>query len=905
MKNKKPLISFVFFYSGRQEGKSLPCILGCLLVALLNNFGFTVAIRSLTEREREIQSVRKRHMMATAAIIGLATGKMLLNSSSSYNSDITEKLFHLNDHAFLHCHFSSTKNLVTARKSNSNYTSSRFPSSNRPDRSSRALKEHVDAAFGPSSTAQQWFHSFNDLEEESSDLEYSVDALLLLQKSMLEKQWNLSFEKKVFMDSTIKTATNKRIPVTCSGVSARHRRMSTRRNAFSANRCLTQPSTNKPLRPVMSPELLQNRLKGYVKGVLSEDLLTHTEVVRLSKKIKIGLSVEEHKSRLKERLGCEPSDKQLATSLRISRTELLSKLIECSLAREKLAMSNVRLVMSIAQKYDNMGAEMADLIQGGLIGLLRGIEKFDSSKGFKISTYVYWWIRQGVSRALVENSKTLRLPTHLHERLGLIRNAKIRLEEKGITPSIDRIAESLNMSRKKVRNATEAIGKVFSLDRDAFPSLNGLPGETHHSYIADNRLENVPWNGVDALALKDEVNKLINMMLGDREREIIRLYYGLDNECLTWEDISKRVMKSNQISTAESLVVVPYSSYIPGPPPHPRLQQHHHLKSFPASSSSSSIQHNTNTNALTVSSAGQGQCLLFNFYHPIPLRLRRHSTLSALDSDVPHPLHQGSVKSTSSKTGFEQWNSWTAKFSGASNIPFLLLQMPQIYLNAQNLLAGNKAALLAVPWMLSMADAMPLPYFVITSIVVATGLVLNFLNYFGWLNAGLWRFWEDFITVGGLSVLPQIMWSTFVPYIPNSILPGALAFVVAVVAVVMARMGKLSEGGIKFVGGISGWTATLLFMWMPVSQMWTNFLNPDNIKGLSASSMLLAMIGNGLMIPRALFICDLMWFNSISKEFFVAATTGLFLWIGMALWRDAVVNEYGSPFTSLKELVSG
>jgi RNA polymerase primary sigma factor len=131
--------------------------------------------------------------------------------------------------------------------------------------------------------------------------------------------------------------------------------------------------------------------------------------------------------RLKERLGCEPSDEQIADSLRISRADLQSKLIQCSLAREKLAMSNVRLVMSIAQKYDNMGAEMADLVQvtffasfqvlkadiheskdrfvavllyamflmqGGLIGLLRGIEKFDSSKGFKISTYVYWWIRQ-------------------------------------------------------------------------------------------------------------------------------------------------------------------------------------------------------------------------------------------------------------------------------------------------------------------------------------------------------------------------------------------------------------------------------------------------------------------------------------------------------------------------------
>lgn len=256
--------------------------------------------------------------------------------------------------------------------------------------------------------------------------------------------------------------------------------------------------------------------------------------------------MEERKSRLKERLGCEPSDEQLATSLRISRAELRSRLIESSLAREKLAMSNVRLVMSIAQRYDNMGAEMSDLVQGGLIGLLRGIEKFDSSKGFKISTYVYWWIRQGVSRALVENSRTLRLPAHLHERLGLIRNAKVRLEEKGITPSVDRIAECLNMSQKKVRNATEAIGKVFSLDRDAFPSLNGLPGETHHSYIADIHVENNPWHGVDEWALKDEVNKLMNVTLSKREREIIRLYYGLDNECLTWEDISKRIGLSRE-----------------------------------------------------------------------------------------------------------------------------------------------------------------------------------------------------------------------------------------------------------------------------------------------------------------------------------------------------------------------
>lgn len=452
--------------------------------------------------------------MATTAVVGLNAGKRLL-SSSFYYSDVTEKFLSVNDlcSSQYYYHIASTRSGITAKKTSSSNYSPSFHSSSRHTQSAKALKESVDVV-------QQWLPPGSDQELEEDD--DTVEALLLLQRSLLEKQWNLSFEKK-----------KKKIPVTCSGISARQRRMGAKKK------------TN--IKVVNSDLFQNNRVKGgYVKGVISDDVLSHAEVVRLSKKIKSGLRLDEHKSRLKDRLGCEPSDEQLATSLKISRAELQAWLMECNLAREKLAMSNVRLVMSIAQRYDNMGAEMSDLVQGGLIGLLRGIEKFDSSKGFRISTYVYWWIRQGVSRALVDNSRTLRLPTHLHERLGLIRNAKLRLQEKGITPSIDRIAESLNMSQKKVRNATEAVSKIFSLDRDAFPSLNGLPGETHHSYIADNRLENNPWHGYDEWALKDEVSKLISATLGDREREIIRLYYGLDKECLTWEDISKRIGLSRE-----------------------------------------------------------------------------------------------------------------------------------------------------------------------------------------------------------------------------------------------------------------------------------------------------------------------------------------------------------------------
>ncbi|MBA0653917.1 hypothetical protein Goklo_021015 [Gossypium klotzschianum] len=286
----------------------------------------------------------------------------------------------------------------------------------------------------------------------------------------------------------------------------------------------------------------------------------------------------------------------------------------------------------------------------------------------------------------------------------------------------------------------------------------------------------------------------------------------------------------------------------------------------------------------------------------------RAAPIRALDSDVPHPLHKGMI---------------TALLGNLSLLSYFAKKRETEAVVVQTL---GVISTFVVISQLAIGEAMPLPQYVATSVVVAAGLILNFLNHYGMLNSTIWQFWEDFITVGGLSVLPQIMWSTFVPYIPNSILPGSIAFVVAVASVTLSHSGKLSEKGPKFIGAISGWTATLLFMWMPVSQMWTNFLNPDNIKGLSAISMLLAMLGNGLLIPRALFIRDLMWFTgslwatlfygygnivcmyllkTISLEFFLAATVGLIAWIGMALWRDAAVYRYNSPLRSLKELVFG
>ncbi|KAL8233721.1 hypothetical protein R6Q59_019821 [Mikania micrantha] len=467
--------------------------------------------------------------MMFTTMIGLRTGNRLLGSSYFY-SVATEKLLCRSNIGFM---FVFTKNMITTKKS-SNYNPSTV--AKRDAQAPNALKDHVTMGSNHSSCRDQRVHIFDHFENEACKHELTVEVLLHLQKSLLEKQWNSSTDRNI--TTSILTEKNiKKIHVTGSQISARRRRLDAREKIKnSSGKKDVSVEYLKNSCSSIDVDFLHNQFKSSVKGVKNEVLLTHSEVMVLSKKIKTGILFEQQKLRLKKKLGYEPSEEQLATSLRISKTDLRVKQIECRLARQTLTMSNVRLVMSIAQKYENMGAQMADLIQGGLIGLLCGIEKYDASRGFKMSTYVYWWIRQGVSKALMENSKILRLPTHLHERQTAIRNAKIKLEEQGISPSIDRIAESLNISRKKVMNATQAITKVFSLDT----------GQTHDKDIADNCMESDPWHGVGEKALKDEVNNLITKTLGKRERHIIRLYYGLDNECLTWEDIGKRIGLSRE-----------------------------------------------------------------------------------------------------------------------------------------------------------------------------------------------------------------------------------------------------------------------------------------------------------------------------------------------------------------------
>ncbi|CAO2200605.1 unnamed protein product [Urochloa humidicola] len=480
-------------------------------------------------------------MTATPAVIGLSAGNRFL--AASFGGPAAADLAPPESLQFAPA---APKLAIAAAHRASSASSSSAAARHARAHAVRALRNHSAPALAappppppppPSDPAAAPTAAELDIMESAFGFESSLEAIVLLQRSMLEKQWELPFDDDVSSTEDEEEHHNdgsliakSKVVVARSGVSARQRRMTGRRRGGGMRRSSV----------AISPELMQSRNRIYLRGTVSKELLTHKQVVHLSKKIKDGIWLQHQRSKLKEKLGNEPSYKQLAQSLRISAPELRARMRESYLAREMLTMSNIRLVISIAQKYDNLGVELADLIQGGLIGLLRGIEKFDASRGFRISTYVYWWIRQGVSRALAENSKTFRLPTYLHERLIAIRSAKYALEDQGIAATVENIAESLNISERKVNNAKEAVNKVLSLDQQAFPSLNGLPGETLHSYIEDENVANDPWHGFEERYLKEEVNNLINSTLNQRERDIIRLYHGIGKQCHTWEDISRQ-----------------------------------------------------------------------------------------------------------------------------------------------------------------------------------------------------------------------------------------------------------------------------------------------------------------------------------------------------------------------------
>jgi RNA polymerase primary sigma factor len=249
----------------------------------------------------------------------------------------------------------------------------------------------------------------------------------------------------------------------------------------------------------------------YLREISQRPLLTAEEEVTLAKQREAG---EAAKLRLAEDVTDPAERERLDEDIRVG-----------DAARRRLVESNLRLVVSVARKYMGRGLLFLDLIQEGNIGLQRGVEKYDWRRGFRFSTYAYWWIRQAISRAVADQARTIRLPVHIIEQLTRLYNTARELhQELGREPTAAEIGERLSMDPEKIREAFRAAKVPISLETPI--------GEEEESTLADliaDAAARAPSEEAEEGLLADMLDEALRRHLTPREAQVLRMRFGLED----------------------------------------------------------------------------------------------------------------------------------------------------------------------------------------------------------------------------------------------------------------------------------------------------------------------------------------------------------------------------------------
>jgi len=267
----------------------------------------------------------------------------------------------------------------------------------------------------------------------------------------------------------------------------------------------------------------EDSIRVYLQEIGRIRLLRPDEEIELARKIADLLQLEELAAQFEADKGHLPDSKEWAALVDMPLIKFRRRLMLGRRAKEKMVQSNLRLVVSIAKKYMNRGLSFQDLIQEGSLGLIRAAEKFDHEKGYKFSTYATWWIRQAITRAIADQSRTIRLPVHLYETISRIKKTtKTLSQEFGRKPTEEEIAESMEMTIEKLRFIAKSAQLPISLETPIGKEEDSRLGD-----FIEADIEN-PEQDVAKNLLREDLEGVL-ATLSPRERDVLRLRYGLDD----------------------------------------------------------------------------------------------------------------------------------------------------------------------------------------------------------------------------------------------------------------------------------------------------------------------------------------------------------------------------------------
>jgi RNA polymerase sigma factor (RpoD-like family) len=273
---------------------------------------------------------------------------------------------------------------------------------------------------------------------------------------------------------------------------------------------------------------------AFFKEMARYPLLKASEEIELARQVRFLGEVEEIKESLTEDLGRSPLLADIAQAFNLSEAQVRHKLYVGRAAKRRMIRSNLRLVVSIAKRYLNRGVPFLDLIQEGALGLNRATEKFDPDKGYKFSTYAYWWIRQGITRTIANDARTIRLPIHIVEKLNKLKKAHRELRrELQRNPTEAELAQSLDMTPEQLRGLQQVRRRSLSLNHRV-----GKGEDTELMELLEDGNTQSPESQISESMMRHEITSVLAEVLTEREKDIITLRYGLaTGETHTLEEV--------------------------------------------------------------------------------------------------------------------------------------------------------------------------------------------------------------------------------------------------------------------------------------------------------------------------------------------------------------------------------